>query len=78
MILIDVPTDLAVPRTSWVRVLKKDPCAYCKRKPARTLDHIKARGKNGDNTMENLTGACHSCNLRKRDRSLLHYLLERK
>lgn len=50
-----------------------DPCSYCGGRGG-TIDHITAVVRGGTNDWENLTGACLSCNSRKRDMSLLAWL----
>ena len=71
-----------------VKILRRDPCAYCgeyqvypsKHKKAgiihATLDHIHPKGRGGKNTWENYAPACTRCNNRKRDNSLLGFLLD--
>lgn len=55
--------------------LLKDPCCYCG-EPMRDIDHIVPRSKDGDNTWENLTAACETCNKKKQNKSLLEFMLE--
>ena len=45
-------------------------CQYCGAKENLTLDHIIPISKGGDNSWENLTTACKSCNLKKGDKFL--------
>ena len=49
-----------------LRVLARDnwTCIYCGG-PANEADHIIAKVKGGDDSMENLVSACRMCNLRK-------------
>ena len=56
--------------------LLKDPCAYCGGR-AGQVDHIVSLAAGGDNSLENLTAACRSCNSEKRDNPLLIFLLKR-
>jgi 5-methylcytosine-specific restriction endonuclease McrA len=56
-------------------VLLRDPCSYCDG-TAESLDHIVPIADGGTSDVENLTGACVSCNGRKSDRPLLLFLLE--
>lgn len=58
----------------YVRILRDDPCSYCSG-PGGTIDHIMPVTAGGTNCWTNLTGACLSCNSRKRTRPLLDYLL---
>jgi 5-methylcytosine-specific restriction endonuclease McrA len=59
-----------------VAILIRDPCAYCGG-PASGVDHIVAVSKGGGSRWDNLTASCHDCNRRKRDDSLLGYLVRR-
>lgn len=61
---------------SYGEMLLRDPCSYCGA-PTEQIDHIQPFSRGGPNGWENLTGACRSCNARKRTRSALTYLLER-
>lgn len=61
----------------WLSLLRKDPCSYCGGDGG-TVDHIEPLIDGGTNEVENLTGACASCNAVKNSRSLLTFLLERK
>lgn len=64
---------------AYGRALQADPCAYCG-EPAGDLDHIIPveeirQGRNTKRTeWENLTAACHRCNMRKERASLLEFL----
>lgn len=55
-------------------VLRADPCVYCG-KSGGTVDHIVSVFDGGDDSVDNLAGACRSCNSSKRDKSLLEFLL---
>jgi hypothetical protein len=68
-------TPEAVERREWAKVLAADPCAYCGAAPAGTVDHIVAAARDGDDTTENLTGACLACNSGKCATPLLLFLL---
>lgn len=61
---------------AWVRVLWRDPCAYCGG-PGGTVDHITAVYCGGRAEPSNLTGACPRCNLDKGAMPLLGFLLAR-
>lgn len=67
-----------VPLTSegreFAAIIINDPCAYCGESGG-TVDHIQAVAAGGDGDWLNLTGACASCNSRKRAMPLLHFLL---
>lgn len=54
-----------------------DPCSYCSGSGG-TIDHIIPIKYGGDNSPENLTAACRSCNCSKNDRPLLGFLLSRR
>lgn len=69
-------------RQWWMRIVREDPCAYCGRRPAGTLDHIEpqsrsARVPGGCHWWGNYTGACQSCNGSKGAGDLLLFLRER-
>lgn len=68
-----VPMDAAA--REYTRMIINDPCSYCAQDGG-TLDHITAITKGGDNDWRNLTGACMSCNSRKRTKSLLRFMLD--
>ena len=67
---------IASPTRLRVLELLKDPCAYCGGR-AGQVDHIVSLAAGGDNSLENLTAACRSCNSEKRDNPLLIFLLKR-
>lgn len=58
----------------WIPIITADPCCYCGRRGG-TVDHIVARTSGGSDDWMNLTGACHSCNARKRTIPLLQFML---
>ena len=58
----------------YVDILRADPCCYCGISGGH-IDHIVPLSKAGPNAWDNLTSACKSCNSRKRDKSLLMFLL---
>jgi 5-methylcytosine-specific restriction endonuclease McrA len=60
----------------YADVLRGDPCSYCG-KPMQHVDHIQPIAHGGDGIWTNLTAACQLCNLQKRDRPLLIFLLDR-
>lgn len=55
-------------------VLRHDACAYCG-EPGGTVDHIVPKSDGGTDTLNNLTGACQCCNLRKRSMELWRFLM---
>lgn len=61
----------------YLRALRGDPCAYCGAR-SEALDHVHPRDSGGDNSWENLTGACHSCNSAKAHLTLLAFLGRRR
>jgi transposase-like protein len=68
-------TPEAIERREWLKVLAADPCAYCAAVvPAGTVDHIVPTALDGDDTPENLTGACLKCNSSKCATPLLLFL----
>ena len=60
--------------TEYAPVLRRDPCAYCGGDGG-TIDHIEPLAAGCDHAVENLAGACRTCNARKRTRPLLAFLL---
>ena len=53
-------------------VLKRDPlCTYCKVAQSTTADHVIPKAKGGQDTLDNLVGACRPCNSRKGARDLV-------
>lgn len=61
----------------YVKILHRDPCSYCGA-PCEHIDHIVPLSAGGLSTSDNLTAACASCNSGKKNRSLLHYLLDER
>lgn len=61
---------------AYASILLNDPCSYCVSGVTEEIDHIVPVSKGGSKGRDNLTGACGSCNRRKRTRSLLHFLCE--
>jgi hypothetical protein len=62
----------------WAALLRRDPCAYCGRRPGGTLDHVTPRSDAAFGEAHNwlnYTGACLSCNGAKRDEPLLLFML---
>ena len=57
--------------------LRADPCAYCGRPRSGGIDHIVPVSDGGTDALDNLTGACASCNSGKSAKPLLEYLLYR-
>lgn len=57
--------------------MRRDPCAYCGRRPAGTLDHIDPHAGGGSLAFDNTTAACIGCNNRKGTMPLLIFLLRR-
>jgi hypothetical protein len=47
-------------------------CMYCGSKSRLTVDHVVPKSKGGDDSWENLTIACSSCNTKKGDKLLEH------
>lgn len=45
-------------------------CAYCRMKPAETIDHVHPLTKGGSNNPNNLVPACFSCNSSKGKKSI--------
>jgi 5-methylcytosine-specific restriction endonuclease McrA len=51
------------------------PCAYCG-DPSEHIDHIVPRSRGGQDTLDNLVGACFGCNTSKGAKSLGKFFLE--
>lgn len=45
-------------------------CAYCREKPAETIDHVEPLTKGGTNDPRNLVAACFSCNSKKGNKNI--------
>jgi hypothetical protein len=58
----------------WADVLRQDLCAYCGERGG-TVDHIHPKSRKGKDVVENLTGACNLCNVRKGRKQLLRFLV---
>jgi len=56
-------------------VLRNDPCAYCGTSTDIVIDHIEPYSKGGSSGADNLTAACNTCNLSKREFPMLSLLL---
>lgn len=57
-------------------ILRADPCVYCG-STGGTVDHIVSVFDGGNDSVDNLAGACRSCNSSKRNKSLLDFMLWR-
>lgn len=58
---------------AYRRAMRDDPCAYCGR-PTTQLDHIEPRSTGGADGWSNRAGTCASCNGRKMDMPMLHWM----
>jgi 5-methylcytosine-specific restriction endonuclease McrA len=58
----------------YIGIILGDPCSYCG-STTTSVDHVQALSRGGSGEWDNLAPACHSCNSRKRDKSLLSFLL---
>jgi 5-methylcytosine-specific restriction endonuclease McrA len=58
----------------YARILRGDPCVYCGAR-ASDIDHIDAISRGGAHAWDNLTAACHGCNVSKYSELLLALLL---
>jgi 5-methylcytosine-specific restriction endonuclease McrA len=55
-------------RDAWARIVRADPCSYCSVSgPSGTVDHIRPLSRSGRHRVDNMTGACCSCNCSKSD-----------
>jgi 5-methylcytosine-specific restriction endonuclease McrA len=59
-----------------IEIFALDPCAYCG-EPGQAHDHIDPVSRGGTNTYDNITRACHRCNLSKAATPLLKWLVRR-
>lgn len=66
---------IAEDSVEMVRVLRRDPCAYCGG-PGTEIDHITPVSSGGENEWWNFTAACGRCNRSKNARPLLTFLLD--
>ena len=59
-------------------IVREDPCSYCRsgRCGQMAADHIVAANAGGLNVWDNYTAAGRPCNAAKKDKPLLHFLLE--
>jgi len=64
-------------KTKEYRWLYQQPCSYCLG-PGGEIDHVVPLSKGGNHTIDNLVAACRSCNAKKSNKSLLHFLLAQK
>lgn len=62
----------------YIKILLRDPCAYCGLSTGITIDHIVPVAEGGSSDWANLTAACALCNSQKRTRSILDFLLTHK
>lgn len=61
---------------AYAVVVRRDPCSYCGQ-PGGTMDHITAISMGGAGDWTNLTGACRSCNSRKKKLPVLLFMLRK-
>lgn len=66
-----------VETVAYIQIIQNDPCAYCGKVPAGTIDHITPIVKGGLHHWDNLTAACETCNKSKNKKDLLQYLVWR-
>lgn len=60
----------------FIKILRADPCSYCGTYgQVMHLDHVDPVRHGGSKTWGNLTAACQRCNSRKKDKSLLQFML---
>lgn len=63
---------------AYIEQLRQEPCSYCGRTPAGTVDHIVPLDAGGAHHWSNLAAACETCNKSKRTKPLWRYLLYRQ
>ncbi|MBC61870.1 MAG: HNH endonuclease [Zetaproteobacteria bacterium] len=64
----------------WQTVCQSATCYYCGIKiPPKevTMDHIVPISKGGKSTKGNITTSCHSCNVKKKDKTAAELLIEK-
>jgi 5-methylcytosine-specific restriction endonuclease McrA len=49
-------------------------CVYCRKNIRLEIDHVKPKSKGGSNRVSNLVIACHSCNIRKGNKTIEVFL----
>lgn len=59
----------SAPTLRGLRARDGELCAYCRTRPATTIDHVLPRSRGGANHWENAVGACTRCNSRKANRT---------
>jgi len=60
-----------IPPSSRLKIVSLGVCRYCGCIPVYvTIDHIQPVSKGGTSTINNLTGACNSCNAMKGDKTI--------
>ena len=60
------------PSRAMIYKRDKNSCMYCGSTRRLTIDHVIPRCKGGDDSWENLTVACSTCNTKKGDKLLEH------
>ena len=61
---------------AWMRVVEGDPCSYCGAVGGE-IEHVVPLSRGGSHSVDNLAGACKSCNSSKHARPLLAFLFSR-
>jgi 5-methylcytosine-specific restriction endonuclease McrA len=67
---IGIPDQIA----DWEAILRIDPCAYCGGSMEH-VDHISSLAFGGEHDWTNLTASCADCNMAKKEKPLLDFLL---
>lgn len=63
---------------AYEQILREGICELCGSKGPIEIDHIEPLSKGGAHDWMNMAGLCKSCNSSKGDKSLLHFLLDRR
>ena len=72
------PSRYRMPDSTRAAILRRDPvCCYCGYAEAVCVDHVDALARGGRDAVDNLVGACRSCNSSKCDSPLLLWLATR-
>ena len=67
---VGIPSEIA----EWEAILQDDPCCYCGAQMEH-VDHVLPLSVGGDHDWTNQTAACAACNMAKKEKPLLDFLL---
>jgi 5-methylcytosine-specific restriction endonuclease McrA len=75
---LNAPQGDPVEAAAYAQILREGICEVCGSKGPIEIDHIEPLSKGGAHDWTNMAGLCKSCNASKGDKSLLHFLLDRR